>query len=126
MVLVPSPGRQQQDLTLVDRLDTMAEGNSFSLDEPLRPRDLLRKGVSFYTEDSFSETVPGMPEISTFQDPPSQLLESQPNPCSEQQLHCSKESLKDRITEAEAEDLVPSESNTLLPSTLLWLSPTNA
>ena len=126
MVLVPSPGRQQQDLTLVDRLDTMAEGNSFSLDEPLRPRDLLRKGVSFYTEDSFSETVPGMPEISTFQDPPSQLLESQPNPCSEQQLHCSKESLKDRITEAEAEDLVPSESNTLLPSSLLWLSPSNA
>lgn len=126
MVLVPSPGRQQQDITLVDRLDTMAEGNSFSLDEPLRPGDLLRKGVAFYTEDSFSETVPGMPEISTFQDPPSQLLESQPNPCSEQQLHCSKESLKDRSTEAEAEDLVPSESNALLPSSLLWLSPSTA
>ncbi|KAM9750600.1 sperm-associated antigen 5 isoform 3-T3 [Dama dama] len=126
MVLVPSPGRQQQNITLVDRLDTMAEGNSFSLDEPLRPGDLLRKGVAFYKEDSFSETVPGMPEIPTFQDPPSQLLESQPNPCSEQQLHRSKESLKDRSTEAEAEDLVPSESNALLPSSLLWLSPSTA
>ncbi|XP_043759119.1 sperm-associated antigen 5 isoform X3 [Cervus elaphus] len=126
MVLVPSPGRQQQNITLVDRLDTMAEGNSFSLDEPLRPGDLLRKGVAFYKEDSFSETVPGMPEIPTFQDPPSQLLESQPNPCSEQQLHCSKESLKDRSTEAEAEDLVPSESNALLPSSMLWLSPSTA
>ena len=126
MVLVPSPGRQQQDITLADRLDSMAEGNSFSLDESLRPGDLLRKGVDFCMEDSFSETVPGMPEIPAFQDPPSQLLESPPNPCSEQQLHCSKESLKDRSTEAEPEDLVPSESNTLLPSSLLWLSPSTA
>ena len=126
MVLVPSPGRQQQDITLADRLDSMAEGNNFSLDEPLRLGDLLRKGVGFCMEDSFSETVPGMPEIPAFQDPPSQLLESPPNPCSEQQLHCSKESLKDRSTEAEPEDLVPSESNALLPSSLLWLSPSTA
>ena len=82
--------------------------------------------MAFCTEDSFPETVPGMPEIPAFQDPPSQLLESPPNPCSEQQLHCSKESLKDRSTEAEPEDLVPYESNTLLPSSVLWLSPSTA
>nr|XP_058903329.1 sperm-associated antigen 5 isoform X3 [Kogia breviceps] len=123
MVLVPSPGGQQQNITLEAHLDTMAETNSFSLDEPLRPGDLLRKGVAPCMEDNFSAIVPAMPEKPTFQDPSSHLLEYPQNPCSEKQLYCSKESLKDNRTEAVPEDLVPSESNALLPSSLFWLSP---
>ncbi|XP_024592116.1 sperm-associated antigen 5 [Neophocaena asiaeorientalis asiaeorientalis] len=123
MVVVPSPGGQQQNVTLEAHLDTMAETNSFSLDETLRTGDLLRKGVAPCMEDNFSEIVPAMPEKPTFQNPPSHLLEYPQNSCSEQQLHCSRESLKDSRTEAVPEDLVPSESNALLPSSPLWLSP---
>lgn len=125
MVLVPSPGGQQQDIILEAHLDAVAETNSFSLDGPLRPGDLLRKEVAPCKEDNFSEIVPAMSEKPIFQDPPSHLLEYPPNPCSEQQLHCSKESLKDSRTEAVPEDVVPSESNAFLPS-VLWLSPSTA
>ncbi|XP_032313488.1 sperm-associated antigen 5 isoform X3 [Camelus ferus] len=125
MVLVPSPGGQQQDIILEAHLDAVAETNSFSLDGPLRPGDLLRKEVAPCKEDNFSEIVPAMSEKPIFQDPPSHLLEYPPNPCSEQQLHCSKESLKDSRTEAVPEDVVPSESNAFLPS-MLWLSPSTA
>ncbi|XP_022451602.1 sperm-associated antigen 5 isoform X2 [Delphinapterus leucas] len=115
MVVVPSPGGPQQNITLEAHLDTMAETNSFSLDEPLRTGDLLRKGVAPCMEDNFSEIVPAMPEKPTFQNPPSHLLEYPQNSCSEQQLHCSRESLKDSRTEAVPEDLVPSESLTPNP-----------
>nr|XP_006212016.1 sperm-associated antigen 5 isoform X1 [Vicugna pacos] len=126
MVLVPSPGGQQQDIILEAHLDAVAETYSFSLDEPLRPGDLLRKEVAPCKEDNFSEIVPALREKPIFQDPPSHLLEYPPNPCSEQQLHCSKESLKDSSTEAVPEDVVPSESNAFLPSSVLWLSPSTA
>uniref|UniRef100_A0A8C7BLD2 Sperm associated antigen 5 n=1 Tax=Neovison vison TaxID=452646 RepID=A0A8C7BLD2_NEOVI len=126
MVLVPSPVRQQQDVTLEAHLDTMTETNSISPDEPLRPGDLLREGVAACKEDSFSEVVPSMPDKPTFLHPPSHILESLPNPCSEQQPHCSKESLRGGRTEAVVEDLVPSESNIFLPSSMLWLSPSTA
>ncbi|XP_057569960.1 sperm-associated antigen 5 [Hippopotamus amphibius kiboko] len=124
MVLVPSPGGQQQDITFQAHPDIMAETNSFSIDEPLRPGDELRGGVAPCMEGNFSEIVPAVPEKPTFQDPPSHLLEYPPNPCPEQQLHCSKEGLKGSRTEAVPEDLVPSENNALLPSSLLWSSPT--
>lgn len=126
MVLIPFPVGQQQDITLEAHLDTMAETNSIILNEPLRPGDLLREGVAPCMEDSFSEVVPAMPEKPTFQDPPSHLLEYPPNPCSEQQLPFSKEGLMDRGTEAVPEDLVLSESNAVLPSSMLWLSPSTA
>lgn len=126
MVLVSSAGGQQQDITLEAHLNTIAETNSFSLDEPLRPGDLLRKGVEPCMKDSFSEVVPAMPEKLTFQDPPAHLLVYPPNPCSEQQLHCSKESLRDSKTEAVPEDLVSSESNAILPSSMLCLPPSTA
>ncbi|XP_014317059.1 sperm-associated antigen 5 isoform X1 [Myotis lucifugus] len=126
MVLVPSAGGQQQDITLEAHLNTIAETNSFSLDEPLRPGDLLRNGVEPCMKDSFSEVVPAMPEKLTFQDPPSHLLEYPPNPCSEQQLPCSKESLRDSKTETVPEDLVSSESNAFLPSSMRCLPPSTA
>ncbi|XP_054565198.1 sperm-associated antigen 5 isoform X3 [Eptesicus fuscus] len=126
MVLIPSAGGQQQDITLEAHLNTMAETNSFSLDEPLRPGDLLRKGVEPCMKDSFSEVVPAMPEKLTFRDPPAHLLVYPPNPCSEQQLHCSKESLRDSKTEAVPEDLVSAESNAILPSSMLCLPPSTA
>ncbi|XP_032176192.1 sperm-associated antigen 5 isoform X3 [Mustela erminea] len=126
MVLVPSPVRQQQDVTLEAHLDTMTETKSSFPDEPLRLGDLLREGVAACKEDSFSEVVPAMPDKPTFLHPPSHILESLPNPCSEQQPHCSKESLRGGRTEAVVEDLVPSESNIFLPSSMLWLSPSTA
>ncbi|XP_015994565.2 sperm-associated antigen 5 isoform X3 [Rousettus aegyptiacus] len=127
MILVPSsPGGQQQDITLKAHLDTMAEINSFSLDKPLRPGDLLRKGETPCMEDSFSRVVPAMPEKPTFQNPPSHPLEYPSNPCSEQQLHCSKENLRDSSSEAVPEDLVTSETNAILPSSMLCLSPPTA
>ncbi|XP_032284512.1 sperm-associated antigen 5 [Phoca vitulina] len=126
MVLVPSPVGQQQDVTLEAHLHTMAETNSISLNEPLRPGDLLREGVAACKEDSFSEVVPAMPEKPTFQHPPSHILECLPNPCSEQQPHCSRESLQSSRTDAVAEDLIPSESSIFLPSSMLWLSPSAA
>ncbi|KAM9209424.1 sperm-associated antigen 5 isoform 1-T1 [Dugong dugon] len=124
MVLVPSPVGQQQDITLEESpLDAMAETNSISLDERLRPGDLVKEGVAPCTEDSFSEAVATLPEKPTFRDSPCNLLEFPPNPSSEQQLHCPKESLRDSSTEAVPENLVPSESNAFLPSFMLWLSP---
>ncbi|XP_032701274.1 sperm-associated antigen 5 isoform X2 [Lontra canadensis] len=126
MVLVPSPVRQQQDVTLEAHLDTMTETNSISPDEPLRPGGLLREGVAACKKDSFSEVVPAMPDKPTFPHPPSHILECLPNPCSEQQPHCSKESLRGGRTEAVVEDLVPSESNIFLPSSMLWISPSTA
>ncbi|KAF5916140.1 hypothetical protein HPG69_003215 [Diceros bicornis minor] len=126
MVLVPSPEGQQQDITLEAHLDTMVETNSITLNEPLRLGDLLRKGVAPCMEESFSEVVPATPEKPTFQDPPSHLLEYLPNPCSQQQLPCSSESLRDSRTEAMPEDLVPSECNACLPSSMVWLSPSTA
>lgn len=126
MVLVPSPGGQQQDITLEAHLDTMAETNSFSLDEPLRPGDLQTKGVAPCLEDNFSETVPSMSEKPASRDPPSHLLEYPPNSSSEPQLHCSKESLEDGRPEAVPEDLVPSEGSAFLPPSRLWLSPSTA
>ncbi|XP_027965252.1 sperm-associated antigen 5 isoform X2 [Eumetopias jubatus] len=126
MVLVPSPVGQQQDVTLEAHLDTVAETNSISLDEPLRPGDLLRDGMAACKEDSFSEVVPAMPEKPTSQHPPSHILECLRNPCSEQQPHCSRESLRSSRTDAVAEDLLPSESNIFLPSSRLWLSPSTA
>ncbi|XP_046936686.1 sperm-associated antigen 5 isoform X1 [Lynx rufus] len=125
MVLVSSPVGQQQ-VTLEAHLDSMTETNSFSPDESLRPGDLLREGVAACIEDSFSEVVPATSEKCTFQRPPSHVLECLPNPCSGQQPHCSKESLRDDGTEAVPEDLVPSERNTFLPSSRLWLSPSTA
>ncbi|XP_047562747.1 sperm-associated antigen 5 isoform X1 [Lutra lutra] len=126
MVLVPSPVRKQQDVTLEAHLDTMTETNSISPDEPLRPGDLLREGVAACKEDSFSEVVPAMPDKPTFPYPPSHILECLPIPCSEQQPHCSKETLRGGRTEAVVEDLVPSESNIFLPSSMLWISPSTA
>ncbi|KAI5765924.1 SPAG5 [Gulo gulo luscus] len=126
MALEPSPVRQQQDVTLEAHLDTMTETNSISPDEPLRPGDLLREGVAACKEDSFSEVVPAMPEKPTFPHSPSHILECLPNPCSEQQPHCSKESLRGDRTEAVVEDFVPSESNIFLPPSMLWLSPSTA
>ncbi|XP_014403761.1 PREDICTED: sperm-associated antigen 5 isoform X3 [Myotis brandtii] len=126
MVLVPSAGGQQQDITLEAHLNTIAETNSFSLDEPLRPGDLLRNGVEPCMKDSFSEVVPAMPEKLTFQDPPAHLLEYPPNPCSEQQLPCSEESPRDSKTETVPEDLVSSESNAFLPSSMRCLPPSTA
>lgn len=124
VVCVPSPGEPQQDITLEVHLDTMAETNSFSLDESFRPGDLLRNRVAPCMEESLS--VPAMPEKLTFQNPPSHLLEYPPDPWPEQQLHCSKESLRDSRSEAVPEDLVSSESNAFLPSSMLCLSPSNA
>ncbi|XP_075850434.1 sperm-associated antigen 5 isoform X2 [Microcebus murinus] len=126
MVLVPSPMGQQQDITFEVYLDTMAEINRISLDEPLRPGDLVRKEVAPCMEDSFPEVVTTMPEKPTFQDSPSHVLEYPPNPCSEQQVHCSQESRRDSRTEAVPENLVPCESNDFLPSSMLWLSPSTA
>ncbi|XP_073735464.1 sperm-associated antigen 5 isoform X3 [Callorhinus ursinus] len=126
MVLVPSPVGQQQDVTLEAHLDTVAETNSISLDEPLRPGDLLRDGMAACKEDSFSEVVPAVPEKPTSQHPPSHILECLRNPCSEQQPHCSRESLRSSRTDAVAEDLLPSESSIFLPSSRLWLSPSTA
>ncbi|XP_036125413.1 sperm-associated antigen 5 isoform X1 [Molossus molossus] len=126
MILVPSAGGQSEDITLEAHLNTMAETNSFSLDEPLRPGVLLRKGVEPCMEDSFSAVVPAVPEKLTFQDPPFHLLEHPSNPCSEQQLHCFKKSLGDSRTEAVLEDLVSSESDTFLPSSMLCLPPSTA
>ncbi|XP_072603915.1 sperm-associated antigen 5 isoform X4 [Vulpes vulpes] len=123
MFLVPSPVGQQQDVTLEAHLDTMTETNNISPDEPLNPGDLLREGVAACLEDSLKEVVPAMPEKPTFQHPPSHILEYLPNPCSEQQPHCSKECFRGSRTEAVVEDLVPSESNTSLPSSMFWLSP---
>ncbi|KAM5308086.1 sperm-associated antigen 5 isoform 1-T1 [Glossophaga mutica] len=120
-VCVSSPGGQQQDITLEAHLNTMAETNSFSLGEPLRPGDLLRKEVEPCMEDTFSEVVPAVLEKLIFQDPPFHFLEYLPSPCSEQQLQCSKESLTDSRTEAVPEDLVSSESNAVLPSSMLCL-----
>ncbi|XP_012503720.1 PREDICTED: sperm-associated antigen 5 [Propithecus coquereli] len=126
MVLVPSPMGQQQDITFEVYLDTMAETNRISLDEPLRPGNLVRKEVAPCMEDSFPEVVATTPKKPTFQDSPSHVLEFPPNPCSEQQLHCSKESRRDSRTEAVPENLVPSENNDFLPSSMPWLSPSTA
>ncbi|XP_036926006.1 sperm-associated antigen 5 [Sturnira hondurensis] len=120
-VCVSSPGGQQQHITFEAHLNTKAETNGFSLGEPLRPGELLRKEVEPCMEDTFSEVVPAVLEKLTFQDPPSYLLEYPPNPCSEQQLQCSKESLTGSRTEAAPEDLVSSESNAFLPSSMLCL-----
>ncbi|XP_007935564.1 sperm-associated antigen 5 [Orycteropus afer afer] len=125
MVLVPSPTGQQQDITLEAHLGAIAEKNSISLDEPLRPGDLVREEMAPCTEDSFLE-VAAMSEKPAFQDPPCSLLEVPPNPCSEQQLHCPEKSLTDNRTEAVAENLVPSESNAFLSSFMLWCSPSTA
>ncbi|XP_026302895.1 sperm-associated antigen 5 [Piliocolobus tephrosceles] len=125
IVLVPSPLGQQQDMTFEAHLDTMAETNSISLNEPLRTGDLVREEVAPCMEDRFSEVVAAVSEKLIFEESPSHLLESPPNPSSEQ-LHCSKESLRDSRTEAVPEDLVPSESNAFLPSSVLWLSPSTA
>nr|XP_019586973.1 PREDICTED: sperm-associated antigen 5 isoform X2 [Rhinolophus sinicus] len=123
-VCVPSPGGLQQDITLEAPLDTMVATNSFPPDEPLRPGDLLRQGVAACVEDSLA--VPALPEKPTFQNPPSYLLEYPPNPCSEQHLHCSKESPRDSRTEAVPEDLVSSDRNAFLHSFMLCLSPSPA
>ncbi|KAK2111509.1 Sperm-associated antigen 5 [Saguinus oedipus] len=125
IVLVPSPLGQQQDMTFEAHLATMAETNSISLNEPLRPGDLVRKEAASCLEDRFSAVVAAVSEKAVFQDSPSHLLEYPSNACSEQ-LYCSKESLRDSRTEAVPEDLVPSESNTFLPSSALWLSPSTA
>lgn len=122
MTFVPSPVGQQQDVLLEAHLDTMSETRSISLDEPLRP-DLLAKGMASCVEESFLEVVPVKPEKSTLQDPPSHLSECPPNPCSEQHVHQSRESLRGSGTEVVPEDLVPSESNASLPSSMLRLSP---
>ncbi|XP_037018761.2 sperm-associated antigen 5 isoform X2 [Artibeus jamaicensis] len=121
-VCVSSPGGQQQDITLEAYLNTKAETNGFSLGEPLRPGELLGKEVEPCMEDAFSEVVPAVLEKLTFQDLPSHLLEYPPNPCSEQQLQCSKESLTGSRTEAVPEDLVSSDSNNaFLPSSMFCL-----
>ncbi|XP_004449999.2 sperm-associated antigen 5 [Dasypus novemcinctus] len=124
MVLVPSPMGQQQNISLETHLDAMTETNSISLYEPLRPGELMRKGVAPYMEDTISEGVAAVLE-KPFQVPSSYLLEYPPNPCFEQQLHCSKENLRESITEAVPEDLVTSVNNAL-PLSMLWLSPSTA
>ncbi|KAG8520105.1 Sperm-associated antigen 5, partial [Galemys pyrenaicus] len=126
LVLEHSTVEQQQDITCTVHLDTVVETNSMSLDEPLRTGDLLKKGEAPCMEDSFSEVVLAMPEKTTFEDPPSHLLECSPNLCTEQGTYCPKESPRDSRAEAEAEDLGPSESNAFLPSSMLWLSPSTA
>ncbi|XP_029784973.1 sperm-associated antigen 5 isoform X2 [Suricata suricatta] len=125
MVLVSSP-RGPRQVTLEAYLDTMAETSSISPGEPLRPEDLPREGMATCMEDSFSEVVPAVPEKFTSQHPPSHVLECLPRPCSEQQLHCSEESLRGDRTEVVPEDLAPFESHTFLPSSMLWLSPSTA
>ncbi|XP_047399092.1 sperm-associated antigen 5 [Sciurus carolinensis] len=125
MVLEPSPVGQQQEITLEDLSDTMAETNSSFLNEPLKPRDQIRKEAASCTEHNFSEVV-AMLEKPTLQDSPSHLWEYPPNPCSEQQPHYSKESLRNNRTEAVSEDFVSSKSNAFLPSSTFWLSPSTA
>ncbi|KAF7486117.1 Hypothetical predicted protein [Marmota monax] len=125
MVLEASPVGQQQDITLEDHSDTMAETNSSYLNESLKPRDLIKETASCM-EDTFTEVVADMLEKPTLQDSPSLLLEYPPNPCSEQQLHCSKESLRNNRTEAVSEDLVSSESNVFLPPSTFRLSRSTA
>ncbi|KAM6175570.1 sperm-associated antigen 5 [Erethizon dorsatum] len=123
MVLESSPVGQQQDIILEAHSDTMAETSSSSLNESLRPGDLVRNEVAPFMEASFLEVVAAVPEKPTLQDSPSHLVDSSPNPCSEQQLHCSTESLRDCRTESVPEDLVLPESNDFMPSSILWLSP---
>ncbi|XP_004685207.1 PREDICTED: sperm-associated antigen 5 [Condylura cristata] len=124
LVLEPPILGQQQDITHTVHLDTMEETNSTSLDEPLRTEDLQGKGEAPCVEDSFSEVVLALPEKPTFEELPPHLLEYSPNLNSEQGPHSPKESLRDGL--AEAEDLSPSESNALLPTSMLWLSPSTA
>ncbi|XP_008064894.1 sperm-associated antigen 5 [Carlito syrichta] len=126
MILVPSPVGQQQDIASESHLDTMAEITSISLDEPSKPGDLVRKEIATCMEDGFSEVATAMSKKPTFQDSPFSLSEYPPNPCSEQKLYYSKESLRDSRTEAVLKDLVPSERNAFLPSSMLWLSPSAA
>ncbi|XP_063107244.1 sperm-associated antigen 5 isoform X2 [Cavia porcellus] len=123
MVLESSPGGQEQDIVLEAHSDTMAETNSSTLTESLRPGELVRKEVAACVEDSFLEVVAATPEKPAFQDSPSHVLDSSSNRCSEQQLHCPKESLRDNRTECVSEDLVQPESNDFLLSSVLWLSP---
>ncbi|XP_003931473.2 sperm-associated antigen 5 [Saimiri boliviensis] len=125
VVLVPSPLGQQQDMTFEAHLATMAETDSISLYEPLRPGDLVREEAASCLEDRFSAVVAAVSEKPLLQDSPSHLLEYPSNACSEQ-LYCSKESPRDSRTEAVPEDLVPSESNAFLPSSVLRLSPSTA
>lgn len=124
-VLVPPTVEQQQEVTFGAHLDTMAETSSISLDQSLKPKDLLKKGVTSYMEDSFSEFVPDMLKEATFQDPPFHLLDHPPDLCSEQQLHCA-EDLVDSKAGEEPEDLVLFESNAFLPSSMRLLSPSPA
>ncbi|XP_073902557.1 sperm-associated antigen 5 isoform X5 [Castor canadensis] len=125
VVLVPSPVVQQQDMTLKTHLDGILEKNN-SVIELLSPGDLVRKEMALCMEENFLEVVASMPEEPTFQDFPSHPLEYSPKPCSEQQLHYSKENLRDKRTEVVPEDLVLSESNAFSPSSMLWLSPSTA
>ncbi|XP_008269254.1 sperm-associated antigen 5 isoform X2 [Oryctolagus cuniculus] len=113
MVFVPSAPGEQQDITLEAHSDAVTETNNTSLDEPVRPEDVVRKKVAPSVEDSFLEVVAAVPEKLACQDAAA-CLEHLPDPCSEQQLHCSKEALGVR----RPEDLVPSERNAFLPSSL--------
>ncbi|XP_006874266.1 PREDICTED: sperm-associated antigen 5 [Chrysochloris asiatica] len=126
MVLVHSPVGQQQDIPLEAPLAALTGTNSISLDECLLPGDLVREGMTPCRKDSFSEVVAAMSEKLTFQDSSCNLVEFPPNPSSEQQLHCPKESLRDSRTEAVPESVVTSESNAFLPSFMFWHTPSAA
>ncbi|XP_004593969.2 sperm-associated antigen 5 [Ochotona princeps] len=120
LVLESPPLGQQQEITSEAHSDVGTETSRISLDEPMRPEDVGNKKVA-----PSIEVVAAEPEKPTFQDTPL-CLEQPPDLCSEQQLHCSRKSLGDRKTESVPEDLAPSESNDLLPSSMLCLTPSPA
>ncbi|XP_075417447.1 sperm-associated antigen 5 [Tenrec ecaudatus] len=123
MVLGPSLGEQQQDIPLAAPVAAMADTDSIPLEEPWRPGDLGREGMAPCVKDSSSEVAAAMPGKPTFQALPCHLLESSPNTCSGQQLHCAKESPGDSGTEVVPECVLPSESNAFWPC---LLSPSTA
>lgn len=125
MVLLPPTVGCQQDILHAAHLDTMTKINSISLDEHLRPGDLLEKGVAPSMEDNFSEVISAVAEKPAFPNPPSQVLGYPPSLYLEQ-LYCSKESPITSGADAEPEDLVPSEKDAFLPSSMLWLSTSTA
>ncbi|XP_048221482.1 sperm-associated antigen 5 [Perognathus longimembris pacificus] len=121
MVLTPSPVGQKQDMILEAHSDTIAEINNSSLNELLKPGDLVSKEVALRMEESLLETVGAMPEEPPWQDSSSHLLGYPLQSYSGQPLGYSKESLRDERIEVVPEDLVLSESTK--SSSRLGLSP---
>ncbi|KAM4844284.1 sperm-associated antigen 5 [Thomomys bottae] len=124
MVLMSSPVEQEQNTVLEAHSDTIGETNNCSLNELLKPEDLVSKEVALCMEENFLEVVGAMPKEPPWGDSSSHLLEYPLQSYSEQQLCYSDESLRDERTEVVPEDLVLSESTT--PSSRLELSPSSA